>query len=164
MVEVLEAAVRELGAIHPRITFELRAASGARSLAVRLGETPLEELLTILLRNAVEAMRGAGRCTVEVDRRGERCRIAIGDEGEGLPADAEERLFTPGFTTKPGGSGFGLFLARRIVEDQGGSLRLLAGAEKGAVAQLELPLATGARAPNEVASTSSGARAGGGGG
>jgi signal transduction histidine kinase len=158
----LEAAVRELGPIHPRVEFALRGTSDARLLAVRLGEMPLQELLTILLRNAVEAMRGAGRCTVDVERQGDRCRISIGDEGEGLPPEAGDRLFTPGFTTKPGGSGFGLFLARRIVEDQGGTLRLVAGAEKGAVAQLELPLASGAGGASADAPEQRGARAEGG--
>jgi signal transduction histidine kinase len=158
----LEAAVRELGPIHPRVEFALRGTSDARLLAVRLGEMPLQELLTILLRNAVEAMRGAGRCTVDVERQGDRCRISIGDEGEGLPPEAGDRLCTPGFTTKPGGSGFGLFLARRIVEDQGGTLRLVAGAEKGAVAQLELPLASGAGGASADAPEQRGARAEGG--
>ncbi len=141
---VLEAALAELRAIHPGIAFELRGAAEARALVVGLGALPLRELLTILLRNAVEAMRGSGRCTVELAREGDRCRIAIGDEGEGLPPDVEEKLFSPGFTTKPGGSGFGLFLARRIVEDQGGTLKLVPGAERGAVAELELPLAEAA--------------------
>lgn len=143
VMTVLDAAVSALAPIHPEIEFELRGSANLRDLAVPLAATPLQELLTILLRNAVEAMHGVGRCTVEVARLGERCRIAIGDEGEGLPPEADERLFTPGFTTKAGGSGFGLFLARRIVEDQGGSLRLVRGVEKGVVAQVELPLADG---------------------
>jgi len=119
----------------------VRVAPEARELVVPIADTPFQELLTILLRNAAEAMHGVGRCTVEVTRRGDRCRIEISDEGEGLPPDSDGRLFTPGFTTKSGGSGFGLFLARRIVEDQGGSLRLASGPEKGAIAELELPLA-----------------------
>ena len=71
--------------------------------------------------------------------------MAIGDEGEGLTPEVVERIFTPGFTTKAGGSGFGLFLARRIVEDLGGTLSLTAGPEKGAVARLELPATHGRR-------------------
>jgi len=136
----IEAAARGLGSASPEMTFDLRLTQEARSLAVELDETPLQELLTILLRNAVEAMRGVGCCTVELTRRGERCQISIADEGEGLRHETEDRLFTPGFTTKVGGSGFGLFLARRIVEDHGGSLELVAGPEKGAIARLELPL------------------------
>ena len=139
---VLEAALGELASIHPGIVFALAGVAEHRALAVALGATPLQELLTILLRNAIEAMHGTGQCTVELSRRGDRCRITIADQGDGLTAESEARLFTPGFTTKAGGSGFGLFLARRIVEDQGGALRLVAGAERGAVAELELPLAT----------------------
>lgn len=143
VTRVLETAVGELASIHPGVQFALRGAAEHRLLAVTLAAAPLQELLTILLRNAIEAMHGTGQCTVELSLRGERCRITIADQGDGLPPDAEARLFMPGFTTKAGGSGFGLFLARRIVEDQGGSLRLVAGAEQGAVAELELPLSTG---------------------
>jgi signal transduction histidine kinase len=125
------------------VVFDIQASPALRALAVPLEETPLRELLTILLRNAVEAMRGVGRCTVEVSHYGEHCRVEIGDEGEGLTPEVVERIFTPGFTTKAGGSGFGLFLARRIVEDLGGKLSLTAGPEKGAVARLELPARMG---------------------
>jgi len=135
----LEAVRRALVPAHPEVAFEVRVAPGAQRLRVPLAAPPLEELLTILLRNAVEAMHGVGRCTVEVSRRGARCCVEIVDEGEGLPADSAGRLFTPGFTTKPGGSGFGLFLARRIVEDHGGSLGLASAPGKGAIATLELP-------------------------
>lgn len=139
LAAVLEAAARDLSPSHPEVVFDIRVAPELRALAVPLEETPLRELLTILLRNAVEAMRGVGRCTVEIGQRGERCHVSIVDEGEGLKPEVLERIFTPGFTTKPGGSGFGLFLARRIVEDLGGTLSLTAGPEKGAVARLELP-------------------------
>ncbi|MEZ4280394.1 MAG: HAMP domain-containing sensor histidine kinase [Myxococcota bacterium] len=141
VASVLERAIEELAAIHPKIEFALHGGAEHRALAVLLGATPLQELLTILLRNAVEAMHGKGACTVSLSLRDDRCRITIADQGEGLSPEAAARLFTPGFTTKAGGSGFGLFLARRIVEDQGGSLRLVPGSEQGAVAELELPLA-----------------------
>lgn len=140
VVEILAAATRALGLANPDIAFDVQVAPEVRNLVVPIAAKPFEELLTILLRNAVEAMHGEGRCTVEITRRGDRCCVSIGDEGDGLPPDADGRLFTPGFTTKSGGSGFGLFLARRIVEDQGGTLRLVSRPEKGAVAVLELPL------------------------
>ena len=136
----LERAIKELVPASPEVVFDVRVAPDAHGLAVPIAETPLLELLVILLRNAVEAMHGVGRCTVELPRRGERCHVEISDEGDGLPPDAESRLFTPGFTTKSGGSGFGLFLARRIVEDQGGRLSLASKPEKGAIAALDLPL------------------------
>lgn len=136
---VVEAAVRDLGPSNPDVEFELRVAPEARGVAVPIAAASLHELLTILLRNASEAMHGVGRCTIDVVRRGDRVRVEIADEGEGLSPEAESRLFTPGFTTKAAGSGFGLFLARRIVEDHGGELALVSGPEKGAIAVLELP-------------------------
>lgn len=148
VVGVVEGAVRDLRPSNPEIVFELRVAPDARTLGVPIAATPLHELLTILLRNAAEAMHGSGRCTIDVARRMDRCQVEIADEGEGLAPDAQSRLFTPGFTTKAGGSGFGLFLARRIVEDHGGSLALVSRPEKGAIAVLELPLATDRAEPS----------------
>lgn len=141
VVERIERVCSELGASHPEVVFVLQAPPDVRALAVPLGPTPFGEVLTVLLRNAAEAMQGSGRCTIGVSRRDRTCRIEVADEGEGLLPEARERLFTPGYTTKDGGSGFGLFLARRIAEDQGGSLVLESGPEKGAIAVLELPLA-----------------------
>lgn len=140
VVEAVELVVRELALVHPEVAFDLRIAPADRAVAVGLAAAPLQELLTILLRNAIEAMHGVGRCTLELGRRGGQCVIEVRDEGDGLSPEIEARLFTPGFTTKSGGSGFGLFLARRIAMDQGGSLRLEAGGVKGAVAVLALPL------------------------
>ncbi|MEZ4330815.1 MAG: sensor histidine kinase [Myxococcota bacterium] len=164
VVASVEAVCRELGPSHPEVAFDLRATAAMRSLAVPIAPTPFREVLTILLRNAAEAMHGAGRCTIDVSRRADDCRIEIGDEGEGLAPDASGRLFTPGFTTKTGGSGFGLFLARRIAEDHGGSLSLESGPEKGAIAVLALPIAeqgagVGASAAAEGASAGNGSGA-----
>jgi signal transduction histidine kinase len=140
LLDVVAAAVRDLRASNPDVVFDLRIAPGEpRDCRVSIAATPLHELLTILLRNAAEAMHGVGRCTIDVTRKADRCHVEIGDEGEGLTPDAAARLFSPGFTTKSGGSGFGLFLARRIVEDHEGSLELVPKPEKGAVAVLELP-------------------------
>ena len=100
----------------------------------------LYEVLVILLRNAVEAMEGRGRAAIGLSRVPGRMRIAVRDEGPGIGTGALEHIFEPGYTTKPGGSGYGLFLARRIVADAGGRLTPRGGAGRGTVMELELPL------------------------
>ncbi len=61
------------------------------------------------------------------------------DNGPGLPAGDPESAFVPFFTTKPGGSGIGLTLARQIALAHGGRLEHRAGRPHGAVFQLMLP-------------------------
>lgn len=88
----------------------------------------IEQALINLLKNAAEAMHHAGdiRLVARIDHDGGSDRqllvIEVIDHGPGLAAT--DNLFVPFFTTKPGGSGIGLVLARQIAEGHGGSLTL----------------------------------------
>ena len=101
----------------------------------------LEQALINLVKNAIEASLATGGgvtlgWTVEEDR----LRIDIHDEGLGLTGS--DNLFVPFFTTKPGGSGIGVVLARQIAEGHGGTLTLEnRGDVRGCVARIELPVA-----------------------
>jgi signal transduction histidine kinase len=100
----------------------------------------IEQALINLVRNAVEASEGIPDPSVEIgwDASGPGVRIEVRDNGPGPPDS--DNLFVPFFTTKPGGSGIGLLLVRRIAELHGGWFELGARAEgPGAVARLWLP-------------------------
>jgi two-component system, NtrC family, nitrogen regulation sensor histidine kinase NtrY len=105
----------------------------------------LEQLLINLLRNAADAVEGLEAC-VELgwSTRNGWLELTIDDGGPGLAETAN--LFVPFYTTKPGGSGIGLALSRRIAEAHGGSLQLVnrrnhAGCR--ATLRLPLPVPTG---------------------
>ncbi len=98
----------------------------------------LEQALINLCKNAVEAaLATGGGVDLGWSRNEGRAVIEVRDEGLGL--SRTDNLFVPFFTTKPGGSGIGLVLARQIVEGHGGRLSLANRDERrGCVARIEL--------------------------
>jgi nitrogen fixation/metabolism regulation signal transduction histidine kinase len=101
----------------------------------------LEQAAINLLKNAVDAVRGRPEarvrltCTLEEDQ----IALTVADNGPGLPIDNPEGVFVPFFTTKAGGSGIGLTIARQIALSHGGRLDYRAASPHGAVFQLILP-------------------------
>jgi len=70
-----------------------------------------------LTKNAIDAMKGKGKLTIELVRSGYWIRILVKDNGKGIPIQNFKTVFTPGYTTKKRGWGLGLSLAKRIIED-----------------------------------------------
>jgi two-component system, NtrC family, nitrogen regulation sensor histidine kinase NtrY len=100
----------------------------------------LEQALINLLRNAAEAVRGQPGARIEVlcGLEAGLCFIDVADNGPGLTAVALEQIFIPFFTTKEGGSGIGLSLARRIALCHGGQVTVRSSSQ-GSVFRLSLP-------------------------
>ncbi len=102
----------------------------------------LEQILLNLTQNALDAVARGGRVRIVAGPGAAGgARILVADDGPGVPPEAAERIFEPFFTTRPAGVGLGLALARQMAEAQGGTLRLLAQAEPGALFELVLPAA-----------------------
>jgi len=101
----------------------------------------LEQAMINLLKNAVDAVRGREGAAVRLTCALEEDQLAltVADNGPGLPTDDPEGVFVPFFTTKTGGSGIGLTLARQIALSHGGRLEHRAASPHGAIFQLFLP-------------------------
>jgi PAS domain S-box-containing protein len=103
------------------------------------------QILLNLMRNAKQSCNASGRddkqLTVRVNNGDGRIKIAITDNGIGIPAENLARIFKHGFTTKKDGHGFGLHSSAMAAKEIGGSLRVHSdGAGQGATFILELPI------------------------
>ena len=109
---------------------------------IRADPELLEQAMINLLKNALEAVDGLETPRIELScvRAEGRLVLAVSDNGRGLPTADPEQVFTPFFTTKAGGSGIGLSLARQIALAHGGALTAAANAPAGTVFTMALPL------------------------
>jgi signal transduction histidine kinase len=101
-------------------------------------ESLLRTALMNLVFNAVQALDGGGTVTLRASAEGAVVEFEVADDGPGVPVDRREQVFEIFFTTKAGGTGLGLPIARRIVEALGGTLTLDAS-EAGACFRATLP-------------------------
>jgi signal transduction histidine kinase len=113
--------------------------------AIRGDRARLRQVLGNLIENAVKYSPEGGEVRVSASASNGAVRIAVRDTGPGIPHDQQTRIFekfgrvdVPG-TSKPG-TGLGLFIARSIAEEHGGSLEVSSGTEPGATFTLTLPV------------------------
>jgi len=102
----------------------------------------LQQIAVNLIVNAAQAMGGTGRIVLTTGPGAPgRVRLAVSDNGPGVPPEIAERIFEPFFTTKPEGqgTGLGLSICYRIAEEHGGTIRLEKGPEGGACFTVDLP-------------------------
>jgi nitrogen fixation/metabolism regulation signal transduction histidine kinase len=114
---------------------------GKQSVELFADRPLLEQALLNLIRNAVDAsVARSGAVTIDWHADADLAVLSISDEGDGIANP--DNLFVPLFSTKPGGSGIGLVLARNIVEAHGGQLRLDNRSQAaGCIARVTLPRA-----------------------
>ncbi|PRQ05314.1 Sporulation kinase E [Enhygromyxa salina] len=113
---------------------------------VELDIGQLTQVLWNLVRNGAQAMAGKGRLELELEALDEQVRLHLRDYGTGIEAASLGRIFEPFYSTKTGGTGIGLALVHRIVEEHGGEIRVESTVGEGTQFVIELPR----RAPTQA--------------
>jgi signal transduction histidine kinase len=87
----------------------------------------LNQVWTNLIDNAIDAVQGDGNIKIRTAGENDRVLVEISDDGPGIPEEIRERIFEPFFTTKDvgKGTGLGLDISYRVVEELGGDIRVL---------------------------------------
>jgi signal transduction histidine kinase len=100
----------------------------------------IHQVLLNLLINALQAIDHEGKISVSVQAHGKVAVVEVTDNGRGIPPEQLPHIFRPFFTTKGEGTGLGLSLARRIVEDHQGRIDVVSTVAKGSTFTVVLPL------------------------
>ena len=115
-------------------TDTIRILPASSHLQVIADKTLIEQILINLIKNALDATKECADPQIElsagINAEG-KTFIQVKDNGTGIPADVQERIFIPFFTTKPVGSGIGLSISRQIMYMHKGSLTVISEAGKG---------------------------------
>jgi len=107
---------------------------------IRVDPGKVERAIVNLVRNACEAINGAGCIKVRGSRTDDHATIVVEDDGPGIPSSIKASLFDPFVTAgKPGGTGLGLAIVKKIIEDHRGSAGVQSRPGAGTVFTLTLP-------------------------
>ena len=99
----------------------------------------LKRIFGNLVTNAVQAMPKGGKLTIQAYKEANDSIITVEDTGVGIPEEAKDKLFTPLFTTKSKGQGFGLAVVKRMTESLGGTVTFESQQGKGTKFIIRLP-------------------------
>jgi len=141
--EIIREMIALLKSEAARYNIGVRAELAADLPQVMADRVQLQQVLTNLMMNSIDAMRdvdGTRELTIK-SQRGENGEmlIAVSDTGVGLPPQGADKIFNAFFTTKTHGTGMGLRISRTIVESHGGRLWAADNSPRGATFQFTLP-------------------------
>jgi len=113
------------------------------NIMIKIDKHRLVQILTNLIINAIDAMSGQGLIEIRTDLVKKQdicyCRISIKDSGKGINIQESPHIFTPYFTSKNSGTGLGLPIVERIVNDHGGTIWFDSAEGIGSTFYIDLP-------------------------
>jgi signal transduction histidine kinase len=149
--DVREVAVEVL-ALHEGLARQrgVRLGLDGPRIEARCDPRKIKQILINLVQNALEASPAGSELRVETSEQTEAIRLSVSDDGEGLDGELGD-VFEPGITSKSGGAGIGLTIARALARQHQGELTLRSRDRQGTIAVLSLPKEPAASQTQEVA-------------
>lgn len=114
----------------------------ADELTINMDKIYLSRIITNLISNAQQATADERKndIIVNAERQQKNLKITISDTGIGIPADLQDRIFEPSFTSKSSGTGLGLTMVRKMVEDYKGEISVISTPGEGSTFKIILPV------------------------
>ena len=151
-VSALQQAPLDLGHLVTQCVQEMTPALSAQGITLhldaldQLGTVALHaptfrRVLVNLVDNARDAMPQGGTLTLRGRRQGATVHLDVGDTGIGIPPERYRQIFEPLHTTKPGGTGLGLYIVQEVVGAHGGHVDVQSRVGRGTLFTITLPLA-----------------------
>lgn len=150
LVDLRDVVARVVELMEPRLKqdrIRLTVDQPAEFSQVMADPNHLNQVLINLLNNALQASQAGSRLEVTLWEDPEGAYLEVRDHGCGIKPEDRDQVMQPFFTTKKGGTGLGLPVASRIMEEHGGQLELFSEPGRGTTVRLSLPLATTGSGP-----------------
>jgi signal transduction histidine kinase len=107
---------------------------------IKVDPTKIQRVFLNIIKNAFDAMPNGGELTIKSAQLNDTVQISFTDTGIGMTQETLRRIWSPLFTTKAKGMGFGLPICKRIVEAHGGQISIESKANKGSTFTVTLPI------------------------
>lgn len=120
------------------VRIDVGVLAGLERVLVQADE--MRQILINLIGNGISAMPKGGTLSIDASQMGGKYELTITDAGVGISEENLERIFTPFFTTRANGTGLGLPIVKRLVEDMGGEIRVRSVLGSGSTFSIVLPL------------------------
>ncbi|MDH4272244.1 MAG: ATP-binding protein, partial [Candidatus Aminicenantes bacterium] len=141
----LREAVGEIVSPYQRVISErvrFRETLEGKDFLVEADKAKIKIAIRNVFINAVEAIRGKGEIEIKIKAETDSLSLAVRDSGIGMAKDVVEKIFDSYFSTKDVGTGLGLPIAKKIIEDHGGTIRVESEVQEGTLITIVIPRKT----------------------
>jgi signal transduction histidine kinase len=137
--EILKYVISIIEPQASRQNITIRTELGGPYPYIYCDENQLKQVFLNLIKNSVESMLDGGNIYINAQFIKNQFFISIQDEGEGIPQEQIDKLGEPFYTTKPNGTGLGLMVTKKIVEEHKGKIEISSDPKKGTKINIILP-------------------------
>jgi len=136
--EVIQTVI-DLHSLEERVSIEWNKL--AEPIVINADKVQMNRMFTNIIQNAIQSVPEESQVQIGITEQllNNHCMIAISDNGVGIPAALQPKIFTPNFTTKTSGTGLGLAICKGILENIGGRI-WFESSESGTTFYIEIPL------------------------